>query len=90
MKIHKVFNHRKFNCENHSTTNPRISGYLGSRAGTTQGTLDLFHRLSKDTRTHTPVLPLGPTQGKKMQQVAQNHSARLRGRRETGLGLGMH
>lgn len=30
MKIHKVFNHRKFRCENHSTLKGRISGCLDS------------------------------------------------------------
>lgn len=27
MKIHKVFNHRKFNCESHSTLKGRILGF---------------------------------------------------------------
>lgn len=86
MKIHQVFNHRKFNCENHSTTNPRISGYLGRRAGPAQGTSDLFHRLSKDIRTHLCCLSAPPRERK----CSKNHSARLRGRKETGMGLGTH
>lgn len=68
MKIHKGFNHRKFNCENHSTTKPRISECLGSKEDTHRG-LQIqsplpVHRNKVGTVRRGPVLLRAPTQRK--------------------------